>query len=401
MKKVNSKTTMLVHSKAKVELYTKYLAKYLNIISRAGYIDQINIYDLFCGPGIYENGGEGSPIQTLKVIKDYYLDFSNNNSAKIKLNISFNDKNLGKITELEKNVEGMFIPKICNITYSDKEYQDILSDVKAEIRNYKNEKGVVFIDPYGYKDIQFQDIKELLDGKKTELLLFLPMSHMYRFVEKAMSRKNKVVEQNESLSMFHVPTPKPKDMSSFENAYKPLKEFLESMFGQQVPNFKSVNNFIEEVTKKFEEKLIDVFVDSFILERDNKGSSFCLFFFSSHVFGFEKMLETKWELDTERGSGFQYQAQSSGLFTAMQTSSYPQKLEEYIKSDKRYNSDLYLFGLKNKHLPKHTNEILREWQKNKKLSVLQDNGEKVRAGSFYTYYKEYKNEPNKVYFRIS
>ena len=58
----DSQKIMLDHSKAKVELYGSYLAKYLNIISRDGYTKKIYVYDLFCGEGVYENNGKGSPV---------------------------------------------------------------------------------------------------------------------------------------------------------------------------------------------------------------------------------------------------------------------------------------------------------------------------------------------------
>ncbi|MBK7882939.1 MAG: hypothetical protein IPJ81_03330 [Chitinophagaceae bacterium] len=61
-RKRESQIVMLEHSKAKIELLEKYLQKYLNIISNDGFTNKINLFDLFCGEGIYENGGEGSPV---------------------------------------------------------------------------------------------------------------------------------------------------------------------------------------------------------------------------------------------------------------------------------------------------------------------------------------------------
>jgi hypothetical protein len=47
MKKVDAKLDMLEHSEAKVELYSTYLAIYLNILSRVSYVRQIFVFDLF------------------------------------------------------------------------------------------------------------------------------------------------------------------------------------------------------------------------------------------------------------------------------------------------------------------------------------------------------------------
>jgi three-Cys-motif partner protein len=64
------------------------------------------------------------------------------------------------------------------------QYTAIVEQTKLEIRKYGNEKGIIFIDPYGYKEINILDIKDLLKTKKTEILLFLPISFMYRFIKK-------------------------------------------------------------------------------------------------------------------------------------------------------------------------------------------------------------------------
>ncbi len=57
MAKKDVKTNLLNHSEAKVRILGEYLKRYLNIISNDGYTQLIKIFDLFCGEGIYENGG--------------------------------------------------------------------------------------------------------------------------------------------------------------------------------------------------------------------------------------------------------------------------------------------------------------------------------------------------------
>ena len=69
----SSKTIMLEHSKAKVELYGRYLARYLNILGQVSAIESIYIFDLFCGEGIYEYNSKGSPIIALETINNHYF----------------------------------------------------------------------------------------------------------------------------------------------------------------------------------------------------------------------------------------------------------------------------------------------------------------------------------------
>src|ERR1044071_2918736 len=64
----DAKRTMLLHSEAKVEFYKTYLQRYLHILYLAQTITEINIFDVFCGTGIYDNGKKGSPIVAFDAI---------------------------------------------------------------------------------------------------------------------------------------------------------------------------------------------------------------------------------------------------------------------------------------------------------------------------------------------
>src|SRR5687768_5071890 len=100
MSKKKSQTRMLDHSKAKVKLLGKYLEKYLNVISNDGYTRKIHLFDLFCGEGVYENAGEGSPLIILKAFRDLHYV----NIGKIKniplVDLFLNDKDDLKIEKL-------------------------------------------------------------------------------------------------------------------------------------------------------------------------------------------------------------------------------------------------------------------------------------------------------------
>ena len=69
-KKGNStSTTLEAHSQAKVELFKKYLATYLNILLRAKHIDHLQFFDLCAGEGVYADGGKGSPVVIMETIR--------------------------------------------------------------------------------------------------------------------------------------------------------------------------------------------------------------------------------------------------------------------------------------------------------------------------------------------
>lgn len=366
MKKVDAKLIMLDHSKAKVELYSTYLSVYLNILSRAKFINKIHLYDIMCGEGIYADNSKGSPVQAMETIKNHY--FSNNKSCP-NMDIWFNDKGASeiekeksKIQRVQEACENFVKPSNVNIQYTQEDYQIIQPKIKTELEKLKplkgKEKALLFVDPYGYKEVKPSHVRDFLECGHSEVILFLPISHMYRFANKSLNE----------------------DFPGGE----PLEKFLSELFGNDTPEYTGVQSFIENIKNGFRKKLSDlkIYVDSFSIERDS-SNTYCLFFFTSHIKGFEAMLDSKWKLDEEKGNGFRIE-KTGDLFSTALTSDYPDKLEAYVKQKGSVtNADLYLFGLENCHLPTHTVTVLKNWQNTKpQFKVTLANGELARKGTF-------------------
>jgi hypothetical protein len=159
-----------------------------------------------------------------------------------------------------------------------------------------------------------------------------------------------------------------------------LERFLIELFGKKVPRFTSVYDFVRQMRERFRAYLsqLDFFVDTFTIERGH-GLVYCLFFFTSHIYGFEKMVEAKWRMDEDRGQGHS-QHKGTPLFSEIELSGYPQKLSDFIcGKDYRTNQELYRFGLENGFLPKHTNEVLNSWKQGWGLEVFALDGKRVRG----------------------
>src|SRR5204863_1068646 len=131
MAKKKSQTKMLDHSKAKVLLLQKYLEKYLNIIANDGYTQKINVFDLFCGEGIYENEGEGSPIAILRTLKDLHFINKAKNKEIIKVDLYFNDKDEFKIEKLKSIISDkkLHYENFGKIVYRTKDYKEIVDNL--------------------------------------------------------------------------------------------------------------------------------------------------------------------------------------------------------------------------------------------------------------------------------
>lgn len=375
MAKNDVKTNLLHHSEAKVKLLGEYIKRYLNIIANDGFTEEINIYDLFCGPGLYENGGQGSPLVALRLVKETYYTIIDKKAVKSpKINCHFNDIDGSKVRILEDAIKdsSYHYPVFGQLILTTDDYKKQVSVLKEKFKKFKNEKAFVFIDPYGYRDLLAEDIKGLLGiNKKSEVLIWLPIQFMYRFADEG--------------------TP-----PVLKNLISDLK------ISDQIKQSNTVWEFIECLKKGFQEYLgNDFFVDNFSLKKE-ENTVFCLFFFTSHIKGFEKMLESKWQIDTEQGRGWEYSGNTPSLFFEQKTNKLELLLKQYIKSGKRFNSDVYEFALRSGYLTKHATEILGNLQKNDSINVYLNNGQKARKSAFYIKYFKSTDVINnkKVYFQL-
>lgn len=359
------------HSKAKIELLSKYLETYLSILAKSPYINEVFIYDLFCGKGEFDYGQVGSPIKILEISKRIYFK-SKADGDQIKFQFTFNDKNdKNEIEDLRQVIQkqNLFYDEIGTLNFSQKHYKKVLPEVIDDLNKLKSsQKAFVFLDPYGYKNILPSEIKKMLGNGNTEVLLFMPTHHMYRFEGNKPESLNRLIDE--------------------------LIDF------EKDPPKRSGLNFIERLKEAFRKFLgVSYYVDTFVIERE-ANQLFCLFFFTSHVYGFEKMLNVKWKIDELEGRGWSKSAQGDLFSSTTQqpnTKKFEKELINFINKKERFNGEVYLFALSKGHIPKHANEILKDLQKKGLIETFTPNTEaKPPKNAFYLSYKEYKKDPKKI-----
>jgi len=339
----STSTTLEAHSRAKVELFKEYLATYLNILLHAKHIDHLKFFDLCAGEGVYTDGQKGSPVVIMETIKDHY--FSNKKRC-LPIDVFLNDPGMSKvepgkkkIERVEEAVNKLYRPTGVNVHFSSQNYTEILEHAKAHVLTLKsNERAIVFIDPWGYKDIKPEDLNLLMLNHRTEVLLFMPTADMHRFADKSLSD------------------------DQFPGGL-PLRRLLQSLFGTDAPDSSSSLAFAESLLKQFRNLSGIKFADKFTLERGT-NRFFCLYFFTSNILGLEKMIEAKWKMDEQQGRGFKLKPAVPSLFDGFQfNTEYPELLEAEIKNKgSMTNHELKEFGLLNGFLPKHTRELLKQWK---------------------------------------
>lgn len=369
MKNRDTKLAQLEHSQAKVDLYTRYLSIYLNVLHHAQYISHVLIFDLLCGEGKYPNGCLGSSIGAASTIRKHYLE---NNNTCIDIDFFLNDAGysefeIGK-SKIQRNrdlLAEIEMPPNVNLHFAESDYSHILpATVKRLDALTPKERALVFVDPYGYKDINASDLASLLRNGKTELLLFLPASFIYRFAESAFSKDFRGAEA--------------------------LRMLLSSVFPTGLPQFSSCEDFISKLLHSLRQIVQTEFASSFLIQRD-EANKFCLLFYTNNERGFEKMLEAKWALDGERGQGYRPTTDQLSMFDAATERNFEDDLFDFIsQAPKRSNAEMKLFGLKCEFLPKHTRTSLKQLQESGKIEVVDGDGQPAR--SFYL------NDKNRVVY---
>jgi len=382
--KNNVKNTLQIHSQAKIEFYSTYLERYLRILYLAKPIKQINIYDVFCGMGIYDGGGKGSPIVAFDEIENLVTD-EKFKTTDTQISLIVNDNKQQKIEQVKNYIESRN-RNFCNVRYYNYDIEQMFTIVQQEVSTTTTQtRNLIFIDPYGYKNIKKETLYQLMVNGRTEIILFLPISHMHRFTQKAIHDEETV-------------------------QYEPLRNFVNSFFSNEHKMIREqlpVMEYIQCITDAL--KYNKFYTTSYYIERD-AVNYFALFFISPHIFGFQKILEVKWQLDEEAGHGFKIQPLQKGMFDDFfvdeAKAKNAEKLElillELLKEPKT-NKQIYEETLKHEFLPKHTTEIFEKWQINNPQFKVYDmkTGAEARKRSFYIswdYYKE--NKENKVQFRI-
>lgn len=382
--KKNSQNTMLAHSRAKVEFYEKYLERYLPILSLSKYISVINVYDIFCGRGVYENGGEGSPVRALKTIVKVRQQTPSNTKIILRLN-DYDENNIESV----KQYIAQEVPnyeKYCDVEFTHIDAECLLGSMARRLLMTKSdERNLLFIDPYGYKTIHKDTIDGLMRNGKTEIILFLPVSFMHRFKGYALETDAETIA--------------------------PLRRFTEDFFPESHP----MRNVDEELNvHKYIDYLKEAFsyggnyyTSSYQIERE-KGKYFALFFMTSNLLGFEKILEVKWSLDEENGNGFMLAKHSlqttffDDFFADQKKNEHSKRLNSYLMDflkEPRTNCDIYEFVLKKGYLGKHATEVLKQLQDEGRLEVIDIiTGKPARKGACYLKYDSIKNP--KVRFRL-
>lgn len=367
---LDSKGNLLRHSEAKVQLLGYYLRNYLSIT--ANQFDEISIYDMFCGPGLYGDSGEGSPITILRAIKEVYQERTRRQLRIPKVNCYFADDEAQNVESVNNAVKSnnLHDPMTGSLAIEHRKYGESLKLVLS--KPYRPaEKRFIFLDPTGYKDVMASEIGKLL-STKTEVLLFLPIQFMYRFITNGTPAQLK--EFISELTDYNSWVP---EQSSALFALQ-IRDLFRSLFGPKV------------------------YVSTFMIEKD-AHTVFCLYFFTTHLLGHVRWIDAKWKMDKDAGHGWSYRTvpEQGSLIPDVETFYLEMELLEFLKSGDKNNCDVFEFAVINKEYQStHATKVCKKLVADGRLKIYTLSDAPIRANAFYINYDHYKDKNRKIQFEV-
>lgn len=361
----STRQTLASHSVAKVSVFTYYLGTYLNIMGMAGK-QKVHIYDLMCGEGQYADGQYGSALTGLRRALAYFSEFPHHT---LRVAYTLNDDGPSDVEPGRRKIERVreraeklpfdtaAVAGRMQLTYTADTYETAIEKAIVQTQRLsRQEKALLFIDPWGYKVINIADLRAALAGGHSEVLLFLPAEMMYRFVRKVAKE----------------------DFAGGEA----LKRWLTELFPAEQPDFVDIHDFINQFRVALQAQVGAAYSSRFTLETADHNT-YSLFYFTSSRRGLIAMLDAQWKHDQDTGSGHKAE-QSLKLFPPGTGTYYPAHLERHLAgAAARTNDELLEFGLREGFLPKHTNEVLRALAAQNRLHVAALDGGAVRKNAFY------------------
>ena len=338
------------HTQIKLELYRLYLAGYLSVLSR---VQNVNIFDIFAGRGKDENEQKGSALIAAEAIDR--ANGSRRASRLRKIALKLNDADRKNTESLSENL---------------KDYRDFISIenvsaneyIETHLRVSDNANNLFFIDPFGYSQISKDNFDKLFSISKSDFLIFIPLSAIYRFLG--------TNDQN-------------------ARRYQPIAQFLQDMgiSNHEAEQAARAEEFADIIKDAIQKRANAEYVYSHILESKGGPNKYCLYFICRHISGAKKFLEAR---DKHQRNSPQ------GYFGFTNPS-----IKEYIEFDKKYdNVELYKIGIQKGILPKYITPELKQMEKDGDIEVFNISGEKRKQGVFYISDTSFKKEEKRISIRL-
>lgn len=338
------------HSKFKLELYRLYLERYLTILLNSHLFKKVFVHDIFAGRGKSANDESGSSLIAAVAIQKIRETFPNT-----PVTLRLNERDSDNFAALTEALGHFSFAGLFNL------------DANNYIQQWKPPDGshsLFFIDPYGYTQLSIENLKSLLSMNRCEFLIFIPISHIYRFL-----RKEETSEQ-----------------------MTPIANFLHDLnIGEaQSKQTNSLEEFSELVLCALRNISGAEFLFKEMIRNQQNNSEHCLIFITRNILGAEKFLEAQNALkEWVKSNQAQYEFDFPDNHDACSIRGF---IEPAIPCD---NISLYKAGIHAGFLPKQIVKELKSLENNGRVTVTPYAGKERKNKGYYVNYKNYKKD-NKI-----
>ncbi|MDH5612327.1 MAG: three-Cys-motif partner protein TcmP [Gammaproteobacteria bacterium] len=325
---------------AKVRVYEEYITGYLPKILQT--FKRCLIADLFCGAG--KNGNQdGSPLVLIKQVQ-YILTNPVLKQKDLEVDILFNDKIKEYTDDLELQLNNISHSYINIHPITNKDFQNSLTNILHKFKN-SNTPKFFFLDPFKYSDVTIDNLRDLMALPYTEVFLFTPVFHGYRF-----SNKNDYAKEHKT------------------------RKFVEEFTTRGMSNYDGIDDFMQSIKNKIKSELNLDYVRPVLL--DGGKCKNAIFLLTKHREGM--LLMNKIALKkSDDGKGVNIKVQQSGqvdIFGTQGTSRFDmfsKDLEKELKNKKiMTNAEIVDFSIIEEFLPSHAKDVLNTLCINNKITVL-------------------------------
>jgi len=319
----------------KLELYREYLREWLPVFINGSFVEIIQIFDFFAGPGFDVDGNPGSPAITCEEIRNAMIQIRKQRS---KIKAYFNEKTAVKFKNLLSYVEEQRIslPQVAFATMKN-DFHSAFKQWEPYMRG--RVANLLFLDQNGVKQITEPVFQAIVRLPKTDFIFFISSALVNRF----------------------------RSVPEIRDCVPVTDEDFSRMNGT------NVHRIVADSYRRWIPDELEYYLGSFSIR---KGANvYGLVFGSGHPLGIDKFLKVAWK----HGGDANFDIDKDGLDPS-QLSLFP----EYVKPTKisvfekeleaavlgrqlKTNKDVYLFTLQNGMLASHARKALKLLIKDEKL----------------------------------
>ena len=174
----------------KIEYVSKYVEKWLFVVTNVAEIKNINFIDCMCNAGIYTDGEKGTAIKVLELFNEFALKHTDKT-----FNLILNDISPDRLRIINTIIYDYVGIKASNIhvVTSNKDVNEFLSDDKyfnQFFNCYPNRSAnLVFVDPYNFCTVKISVLEKFLSKVYCELIFNIFTSDFVRNQDKEKMKK--------------------------------------------------------------------------------------------------------------------------------------------------------------------------------------------------------------------